>query len=126
LSVRRTSSALAATVAALLLAAGAALVAPATGAVEGMLFATVGPGPVIGFQLSSEATVRRIRPGRYYIVVRDRSVLRNFHLRGPGVDRKSPVKAVHAYAWHLRLKKGIYQYYSDPQRSTLHGSFRVG
>lgn len=85
---------------------------------ESLLFATVGPGPVLTLETGQEKTVTRIKAGRYYIVVRDRSVIRNFHLRGPGIDRRTPVKKVHAYAWHLRLRKGVYTFLSDPQSRT--------
>jgi hypothetical protein len=109
-------------------AAAAVALAPAASSAqrEGILFATVGPGPLIGFQLANEEAVRRIRPGRYYIVVRDRSIIRNFHLEGPGLNKKTPVKSVHAYQWHVRLRKGTYHYWSDPQSNKLRGKFRVG
>ena len=85
---------------------------------EVLLFATVGPGPVLLLQTPGLDDVKRIRAGRYYIVVRDRSIIRNFHLRGPGIDRRTPVVKVHAYAWHLRLRKGTYTFWSDPQGRT--------
>lgn len=85
---------------------------------ESLLYATVGPGPILSLDTGQEKTVTRVKAGRYYIVVRDRSVIRNFHLRGPGIDRRTPVKKVHAYEWHLRLRKGVYTYLSDPQSRT--------
>lgn len=92
---------------------------------ETLIIAIVGPGDVLTVQWLSEKTVTRLKPGHYYILVQDRSNARNFHLRGPGVNRASPVKRVHAFAWHVVLRKGVYRYWSDPQKRTMHGQFRV-
>ena len=87
--------------------------------------ATVGPGPILMLEFPVKGPVTRLKPGRYVIAVRDRSNIRNFHLQGPGVNRQTPVKRVHGYAWHLVFRKGVYKYFSDPQRRTMHGTFRV-
>jgi hypothetical protein len=111
------------------LALAVALAAPSAPAarrpVETLIIAIVGPGDVLSVQWLSEKTVTRLKPGRYYILVQDRSNARNFHLKGPGVNRASPVKRVHAFAWHVVLRKGVYRFWSDPQKRTMHGQFRV-
>jgi hypothetical protein len=108
----------------------ATLVTPASGLppkrrYETLIIAIVGPGHVLSVQWLSEKTVTRLKPGRYYLLVQDRSVTRNFHLRGPGVNRASPVGRAHAFAWHLVLRKGVYRFWSDPQKRTMRGQFRV-
>ena len=40
--------------------------------------------------------------------------------RGPETGSlKTPVKTVDGYAWHLVFRKGVYKYFSDPQRRTM-------
>ena len=51
------------------------------------LTATVGPGATI-LRTSRGARVTRLKAGRYRIVVRDRSSMHNFHLSGPGVNKR--------------------------------------
>jgi hypothetical protein len=124
LTVRRTLALLT------VLAVGLTLVAPSSAIsprrhVETLIIAIVGPGDVLSVQWLSEKTIKRLKPGRYYILVQDRSNVRNFHLRGPGINRASPVQRVHAFAWHVVLRKGVYKFWSDPQKRTMHGQFRV-
>jgi len=103
-----------------------AVVQPASTAREVTLLGTVGPGPsFFSLETLDEKLITRLKAGQYYFVIRDRSSLRNFHLYGPGIDRRTPVRAVHVYGWHLRLRKGIYTYVSDPQRGKMRQRFRV-
>ena len=104
-----------------------ALAAPASAVrVAGRIIVTVGPGPKLVLETREGARFKTLKPGYYLILVRDLSNRRNFHLRGPGVNRASSVKGVKGGAiWRLRLRKGTYQYYSDGFRSTMKGSFKV-
>jgi plastocyanin len=88
------------------------------------LTATVGPGATISLRLGGRK-VTRVKAGRYRIVVRDRSHMHNFHLTGPGVNRKTAVAAHGTRTWTLTLRKGTYRYVCDPHRSRMKGSFRV-
>ena len=54
------------------------------------LVATVGPSNTITLTRNG-ARVRALTAGAYVIVVRDRSKRHNFHLTGPGVNRKTVV-----------------------------------
>lgn len=56
----------------------------------------------------------RVAPGRYRIVVRDRSRVRNFHLRGPGVNLKTGKTFMGSVVWTIRLAAGNYRWGSDP------------
>jgi plastocyanin len=59
------------------------------------------------------------------ITIRDRSPIHNFHLTGPGVDKKTSVPAVHTTKWTVTLKKGIYRFVCDPHRTIMHGILKV-
>jgi NitT/TauT family transport system substrate-binding protein len=87
------------------------------------LQATVGPGSFLAFRLDGKA-VRSLKAGRYTIVVADRSTSQNFHLFGPGVDKKTSVKKTGRSTWTLGLKKGTYRWMSDA-RPSVKGRFRV-
>jgi plastocyanin len=109
-----------------LLAAGAAtsllaviaFASPAAAA-PAKLTATVGPGFTI--TLDKKA----VKAGTYLITVRDRSNIHNFHLVGPGVDKKTSVAAVKTYTWTVKLKRGTYKFSCDPHASIMKGTLKV-
>ena len=88
------------------------------------LVATVGPGNTLTLTRSG-ARVRTLTAGKYAIVVRDRSKLHNFHLSGPGVNRKTVVGRTGTVTWNLTLGVGTFRYVSDPQAKRVRGSFVV-
>jgi hypothetical protein len=93
----------------------------------GELLASVGPGRTIMLRTSSGRRVHTVRGGRYRILVRDRSRVDNFHLRGPRIDRKTGVRSKGTSTWTARLTTGVtYRYFSDARPRSLRGSFRVG
>jgi plastocyanin len=88
------------------------------------LVATVGPRATISLTLNGRR-VSMLTAGRYTIVVRDRSRTRNFHLIGPGVNRKTGVARMGTFTWTVTLRAGNYRFVSDPQARRLRGSFMV-
>ncbi|HST14242.1 MAG TPA: plastocyanin/azurin family copper-binding protein [Gaiellaceae bacterium] len=111
--------ALAATVALLgVLAIPAALAATPT------LNGTVGPGFTITLKKSGKK-VTKLKAGTYTFKISDKSNIHNFHLTGPGVDKKTSVGAKTNVTWKLKLKKGTYKYVCDPHKSFMKGSFTV-
>ena len=62
--------------------------------------------------------------GDYTFVVTDRSARQNFHLKGPGLDKKTGAKRVGRLSFTTKLAKGVYSYSSDANRK-LRGTFRV-
>ncbi len=88
------------------------------------LTATVGPGATISLKLGGKK-VTRVKAGRYRIVVRDRSHMHNFHLIGPGVNKKTAVAAHRTTTWTVTFRQGTYRFRCDPHRSRMKGSFRV-
>jgi plastocyanin len=88
------------------------------------LTATVGPGRTISLRSGTRA-VSRVAAGRYRIVVRDRSSFHNFHLRGPGVNKRTAVGFKGTLTWTVTLRRGRYTFVCDPHAALMKGSFRV-
>ena len=73
---------------------------------------------------STGAKVTTLVEGRHKVVVTDTAKTQNFHLIGPGVNKKTLVKARTKATWTLALGPGKYTYRSDKNRR-LKGSFTV-
>ena len=69
--------------------------------------------------------VKTLEPGTDTFAIVDRSATQNFHLKGPGVDRKTNLKRVGKATWTITLRRGTYRFFSDAN-TKLKGSFRVG
>lgn len=70
------------------------------------------------------AKVKTLKAGKYAITVRDRSTHQNFHLKGPGLNKKTGVGYSGTQTWTVTLKSGAYSFWSDANKK-LHGSFSV-
>jgi hypothetical protein len=88
------------------------------------LLATVGPANTIALTLDGRR-VTTLAAGAYVITVRDRSRRHNFHLSGPGVNRKTAVARTGTFTWRVTLRAGTYRFMSDPQSRRVRGTFRV-
>jgi len=88
------------------------------------LTATVGPGFTISLKKGT-TKVTKLKAGAYTIAVSDKSNMHNFHLSGPGVNKKTSVTAVGNQTWKVTLKKGTYKFVCDPHASFMKGSFKV-
>jgi NitT/TauT family transport system substrate-binding protein len=62
--------------------------------------------------------------GDYTFVVSDRSAKQNFHLKGPGLNKKTGTRQVGRLSFTTKLAKGTYTYSSDAN-PRLKGSFKV-
>lgn len=89
------------------------------------LSGTVGPGFIITLKTSQGTVVKRLKAGLYTIKIRDLSPIHNFHLYGPGVNKKTSVQNTGGVTWTVRLKAGVYRYICDPHKTIMHGSFSV-
>jgi len=85
---------------------------------------TDGPGFTITLKKSGQK-VTKLKAGTYIFKISDKSGIHNFHLTGPGVDKKTSVGATTNVTWKLKLKKGTYKYVCDPHKSFMKGSFTV-
>jgi len=89
------------------------------------LLATVGPKNTISLRNAKGVLLKRVKPGTYTIVVRDRSKLHNFHLVGKGVNRKSGLAAVVTRTWKVKLSPGPLRYFSDRAPKKVKGAVVV-
>jgi plastocyanin len=90
------------------------------------LTGTVGPGFSVSMRTAAGALARLVGAGSYRITVRDRSRSHNFHLVGPGVNKKTGVGFRGTVTWTVRLRAGTYRFVCDPHKARMKGSFRVG
>ena len=85
---------------------------------------TDGPGFTITLKKAG-VKVTKLKHGAYVIKVADKSNIHNFHLKGPGVDKKTGVSFTGTKTWTVTLKAGKYTYVCDPHASFMKGSFTV-
>ena len=81
------------------------------------LTARVGPGARISF-------VRSAKSGKTTITVSDLSTKDDFHLTGPGVNRKTGIAFKGVAKWTVNLQKATYAFRSDAHAS-LRGTLKV-
>jgi hypothetical protein len=86
---------------------------------------TVGPGFTITLRTDQGNVVKKLKAGTYTIRIRDLSPIHDFHLLGPGVNRKTSVQNTGGATWTVRLGQGRYRYRCDPHQTIMHGSFSV-
>jgi plastocyanin len=84
----------------------------------------VGPRKAISLKTASGGRVSSLKAARYRIAVSDVTKADNFHLVGPGVNRKTRVGGKSTAVWTLSLRAGRYTYRSDATRR-LRRSFVV-
>jgi hypothetical protein len=106
-----------------LLAVALVAVASASAATP-TLNASDGPGFTISLKKGGKK-VTLLKAGKYKIVVKDLSNIHNFHLTGPGVNKKTGVGPKGNFTWTVTLKKGTYKYICDPHATIMKGSFKV-
>ena len=87
------------------------------------LTGTVGPRKTISLR-NAAGKLTTMQAGAVVLTVNDRTRVDNFHLTGPGVNRKTGVPFRGRVTWRLTLRPGRYTYRSD-KRKTLRGAFTV-
>jgi plastocyanin len=104
--------------------AAAAFLAPAQGSTA-RLKGEVGPGFKIEVEKAGK-DVKTLKAGMYALHVEDKAAIHNFHLIGPGVNKKTGVAYKGETTWTVKLKPGRYTYQCDPHHlSGMRGTFRV-
>lgn len=87
------------------------------------LTAKVGPGKTISLKKGS-APVKSLAAGTYKVVVKDVTKKDNFHLVGPGVNKKTAVRGKSSVTWTVTFKIGKGSYRSDATKK-LKRAFKV-
>jgi plastocyanin len=110
----------------LTLVAASLLVVPAYGKASLVtLKGEVGPGFSIEVEKAGK-DLKTIKAGTYRIKVEDKASIHNFHLFGPGLNKKTGVSFKGQTTWTIKLKPGRYTYQCDPHAlSGMKGRFRV-
>ena len=102
----------------------AAVLLPGAGhAADPVLKAKVGPGFSISIGNAAGVKVTRVPVGTYSIDVSDLSAEHNFHLKGPGVNKKTSVEGKGTVTWTVTFKKGKYTFLCDPHSDSMIGHF---
>jgi plastocyanin len=98
--------------------------APAWGKSTGLV-GEVGPGYSIEVQKTGK-DLKTIKAGTYKIKVEDKAAIHNFHLIGPGLNKKTGISFKGETTWTIKLKPGRYTYQCDPHAASgMKGHFRV-
>lgn len=89
------------------------------------LHGVTGPGYTISVRHGG-MPVKTLKAGTYRVAVSDRSSMHNFHLFGPGVNKKTSVPFTGSQTWTVTLRPGKYTYRCDIHAAVgMKGSFRV-
>jgi plastocyanin len=83
------------------------------------LTGTDGPGYTITMNKKT------VKAGTYVITIHDLASIHDFHLTGPGVNKKTSVSGTGTTKWTVKLKKGTYHFVCDPHRTIMHGVLTV-
>jgi plastocyanin len=83
------------------------------------LIGTDGPGFTITM------SKKTVPAGIYVITIRDRSAIHNFHLTGPGVNKRTSLAKIYTTIWKVTLKKGTYRFVCDPHAAIMKGTLKV-
>jgi hypothetical protein len=100
--------------------------AGSTGADNGQLVGSVGPGFGISLKDSNGAAVKHLDAGTYTVLVHDLSEEHNFHLSGPGVDVSTDVTFTGDKTFTITVTDGTYTFVCDVHAAQMHGLFTGG
>ena len=90
-----------------------------------VLVGEVGPGFTVEVKRAGH-DLKTIKAGTYRIKVEDKASIHNFHLFGPGLNKKTGVPFKGETTWTVKLKPGKYTYQCDPHAASgMKGTFKV-
>jgi len=85
----------------------------------------VGPGYTVDVEKAGK-DLKTIKAGTYKIKVEDKASAHNFHLFGPGLNKKTTVPFMGETTWTIKLKPGRYTYQCDVHAAVgMKGHFKV-
>jgi plastocyanin len=110
--------------AAVLMPAGAGLAAHTKSSfqLKGEVYAS---GYKIEMKNASGGPLKTVKAGTYQIKIEDHATIHDFHLKGPGVNKKTSVSGRTETTWTVKLRPGTYTFTCDPHASMMRGTFRV-
>jgi hypothetical protein len=85
----------------------------------------VGPGKTISLKSASGATVKQLAAGKYRLTVTDMTKADNFHLIGPGANKKTGVTFRGSAIWTVALRKGKTYTVRSDATAKLRKTFKV-
>jgi hypothetical protein len=85
----------------------------------------VGPGKTISLKTASGAAVKKLAAGRYRLSVKDMTKADNFHLIGPGANKKTGVKFRGTTTWTVVLRKAKTYTVRSDATTKLRKTFKV-
>jgi hypothetical protein len=85
----------------------------------------VGPGKTISLKTASGAAVKKLAAGRYRLSVKDMTKADNFHLIGPGANKKTGVKFRGTTTWIVVLRKAKTYTVRSDATTKLRKTFKV-
>jgi len=90
------------------------------------LFGTVGPGFTISLKDAKGKAVKQVKAGKYTFVIRDKSSIHTFSLKGPGINKTlTSVAFVGSKSVTLTLRTGTYTFYCAVHPTTMRGTFKA-
>ena len=69
-------------------------------------------------QVTVKWPLQQLWPGKYVVLIRDRSTQSSFRLKGPGVARHTTAGFVGEAKWLVRLYRGRYRYFCYAPRAS--------
>jgi plastocyanin len=85
----------------------------------------VGPGKAISLRTAGGAIVKKLKARTYRIAVKDLTKADNFHLLGPGVNKKTGVAFRGTVSWKVRFRAGKKYTVRSDAHPTLRRTFRA-
>jgi plastocyanin len=85
----------------------------------------VGPGKAISLKTARGAMVKKLKAGAYRLSVKDSTKADNFHLLGPGLNKKTGVKFRGTVTWKARFRAGKKYTVRSDAHPTLRRTFRA-
>jgi hypothetical protein len=74
----------------------------------------------------SDRGAQGARPGRPEVLYAgDLASIHDFHLTGPGVDKKTSIGGTGTTQWTVKLKQGTHHFVCDPHHTIMHGVIAV-
>jgi len=79
----------------------------------------------VGPRFDISVRPRRVEPGTYRVVIQDQSNMHNWHIQGPGVDRKTGIAFVGTKRFTITVTAGTYDIQCDMHPTSMNTTLRV-